>query len=167
MAENDRPFAPQISLRIFHCLANTSVSLIGSISKFLDITKPEIITPISRYFGVRTSVLRETMRVLTLVRNSCAHHEPIWDATFQRMPFPDVYLGLAGLKKNRPPTNIYEICALIHVYLGCISEKTTWHKRLMMLFIEYDPPLLEQMGFPEDWMGLRFWRTSDVRVLIS
>lgn len=142
----------------------------GPLTQIFNIMKPEIAKEISQGYDVTIRVLRSSFAVLSSIRNSCAHHEPIWFRSAPRFEIPEklhshiwpaIHAGPIAVSTTND-YRIYEICATIHYYLGRVSENTTWYKRLRGVIDRFDREAQNFMGFPPDWSGLQFWRSTAI-----
>lgn len=138
----------------------------GPLTHIYAILKSEIAFPISGHFRLSRRVLNTTLFALKELRNSCAHHEPIWNWHLRRnravVPlFPKMFDAAAGVQ---PPGmrqgnyyRLYPYCALIHILLSYLSSRnSTWYSRLKNLVGRYDRRYSARMGFPRDWEEMPF-----------
>jgi abortive infection bacteriophage resistance protein len=138
----------------------------GPLTHIYSILRQEIAYPISSGFNLSRSVLTTTLFALKELRNSCAHHEPIWnwDARHRsvQLLFPKAYVAPAGIDSTNE-NGLYAYCALIHILLSYVSHgNSTWFRRLKKLVNEYNTMYSASMGFPEDWQAMPFWCVADV-----
>jgi abortive infection bacteriophage resistance protein len=143
----------------------------GPLANIFSILKPEIATNIARYFQLPRHVLASVLYALKNLRNSCAHHNPIWNWDARKRSaaflFPRAYEQPAQITTaNRD--RLYAYCAAIHILLSVLSQgNSSWYRRLKKLSNEYNTLYSGKMGFPSDWQTLPFWCVSDVQVLSS
>lgn len=138
----------------------------GPLAILYRIFKPEIAIPIAREFSLTAPILRKILDALRIVRNSCAHHEPVWFRQFQHIPLPnsisksvwppDAEEGSWAIESGG--ARVYEVCVILHYLMSQVSENTTWYKRLSNFIERFDTDAREFMGFPTDWNDLNFWR---------
>ena len=113
--------------------------------------------------GIPAGVIISLLPHLTHVRNLAAHHTRLWDRkltaysltkTFPRGP-TDL---LVALQATPPGREQYIYRTL--VVLGYLAKRMTpgcnWIQELCALIKRYRP-LLDRMGFPENWQELTFW----------
>jgi abortive infection bacteriophage resistance protein len=163
---------------------NLQSASFGPLTHIYAALKPDIANSISVRFNLSRAVFTTTLFALKELRNSCAHHEPIWnwDARRRSVPllFPKAFVAPAGIVANPPvgstqslatvrPTRepnehlLYPYCAMIHILLSYLSGgHSTWHRRLKKLVNEYNTMYGASMGFPEDWQAMPFWCVPDV-----
>ncbi len=126
---------------------------------------------LAKEYGVSIAVLRSSFGALRNVRNSCAHHEPIWFRSAPRFEIPErlhsqiwprdeASSNNRAWKLEQDQFGLYEVCAMLHYYLSHVSENTTWYKRLRPLIERFDSKAQTFMGFPDDWSDLPFWRSA-------
>lgn len=142
----------------------------GPLTQIFTILRPEIAKRIADFYSVTIRVLRSSFEALKGIRNSCAHHEPIWFRGISRYEIPERIKAeiwpsgenISGANTGKE-FHLYEICATIHFFLSHVSENTTWYKRLRPLIERFDQDAQRFMGFPDDWSDLRFWRSSSIK----
>ncbi len=138
----------------------------GPLTHIYSTLRDEIANVISEPFKLSRVVLTTTLFGLKELRNSCAHHEPIWnwDARHRsvQLLFPKAYVEAARVTKKNE-AKLYPYCALVHILLGYLSHGgSTWHRRLKKLVNEYNTMYSAGIGFPDDWQAMPFWCVSDV-----
>lgn len=139
----------------------------GPLVQIFSLLKPEIAFKISDRFGMSRKVLTPLLFGLKELRNSCAHHEPIWNWNAKmrsnRFRFPKAFAEAAHIDQTNEH-RLYAYCAVIHILLSFLSlGQSTWHRRLKKLVNEYATMYSPSMGFPEHWQTMPFWCVSDVR----
>ncbi|HJT42096.1 MAG TPA: Abi family protein [Rhizomicrobium sp.] len=143
----------------------------GPLANIFSILRPEIAVNIARYFGLPRHVLVGIFYALKNLRNSCAHHSPVWNWDARRRSstflFPRAYeqaAQITGGDDNRD--RLYACCAVIHLLLSPLSQgRSTWYRRLKKLINEFNTIYSGKMGFPAEWQTLPFWCVSDVAQL--
>lgn len=138
----------------------------GPLANIFSVLRREIATNIARHFQLPRVVLTTTFYALKELRNSCAHHEPIWnwDARYRSTAlfFPKAFLQSAQIGADNR-YRIYAYCAIIHILLSFLSHgHSTWFRRLKKLINEFNTTYGEAMGFPTDWQNLPFWCVARV-----
>jgi abortive infection bacteriophage resistance protein len=140
----------------------------GPLTHIYSILRQEIANPISQRFNLSRVVLTTTLFALKELRNSCAHHEPVWNWDARKrsvqLLFPKAFVDAAALKPaNENEYKLYPYCAIIHILLSFLSHgNSTWHRRLKKLVNEYNTMYSASMGFPDDWQSMPFWCVPDV-----
>ncbi len=164
-AQRDAEFARYY--RSLPCWSILETASFGPLVHIFATLRPEIAYKISEKFALPRVVLTTVFYSLKELRNSCAHHEPIWDWDAKTrsvlLSFPKAHASAAGIV----PANdhrLYAYCAIIHILLSYLSNgKSTWHRRLKKLVNEYNTLYSTRMGFPEDWQTMPFWCVSDIK----
>jgi len=138
----------------------------GPLTYIFATLKPEIAVAISEKFRLPRAVLNTTFFALKELRNSCAHHDPVWNWNARKravqLRFPKRYREPAGVDSENE-AKLYPYCALLHILLSFLSNgQSTWHRRLKKLVNEYSTMYATSMGFPEHWQNMPFWCVSDV-----
>lgn len=138
----------------------------GPLTHIYATLKPEIAIAVSNELRMPWKVLRTSLFALKELRNSCAHHEPIWNwnagERTVELSFPKRHRETAGVS-DKNERRLYPYCALIHILLSFLSNgQSTWHRRLKKLVNEFNTIYGASMGFPEDWQTMPFWCVSDV-----
>lgn len=100
-------------------------------------------------FPRNVSFLEAYLRVLTNVRNVCAHHDKLWN---------NPVVGASRIARDSRSTKqqtLYPFLFWSSVALRKISPSTTWPTRLATLCTtEFEDWQLKRvMGFPNDWNG--------------
>ncbi|MCI5139840.1 MAG: Abi family protein [Candidatus Electrothrix sp. AR1] len=109
---------------------------------------------ISRFFSFTTNDFGGWLHALTLIRNSCAHHNRFWNHSFPPKARNVAKYTHAGIPLNTPYANL----AMIHAFLCAFTNNATWSKRLYKLLETCPVDIHNHMNFPEDWHRIPFWR---------
>ena len=137
----------------------------GQLSKwFNSLNDRAIRQSIAQTYGMDESVLRPTLRHLAKIRNVCAHHEKLWDATVTtklRLPRSLNYSSKATVAFTRPDDGkVYNALVMVMYLLDVITPHGDWSARLVALK-ETEPyssiPDVD-MGFPQGWREHDFWQ---------
>ena len=136
----------------------------GSLSKwYSSVTARSIRQAIASSYGVDEVVFRSALRHLTSIRNTCAHHERMWNLTIE--PGLKLPRELAGSKEtalafNGSTGKVYNALVIVTHLMEVITPNGDWPQRLIV-FMEsdaYKSVPRRNMGFPEDWLDLPIWR---------
>ncbi len=143
----------------------------GPLANIFAVLRPEIGVKIARYFKLPRHVLQSVFYALKDLRNSCAHHNPIWNWNAQKRSrsflFPRHYKAAAQIDGPNAEL-IYAYCATIHILLSVLSQgHSTWYRRLKKLINEFNTIYSDKMGFPPDWQTLSFWCVANVEDVAS
>ena len=103
---------------------------------------------ISGFFSLHHNIFQSWIGTMSYLRNSCAHHERLWNKDFRIKP-----------KSKREYATFFEDDASISAqlmvvrhFMRLIAPNSDWHQRIKALIREPGHPLsLEPMGLPTDW----------------
>lgn len=109
---------------------------------------------IARAFKIGVNDFGGWLHALTLIRNSCAHHNRFWNN-----PLPPKAKNVQkythpGIVLNTPYTNL----AMIQAFLTRFLHSPTWSQRLFDLLSTCPLDIHEHIGVPADWNCIEFWR---------
>lgn len=139
----------------------------GKLSQLYQILRPDLAREIAQTFNMKTSILRSILKSLTKLRNRCAHHETVYAARLVAPKFPNnvrpcvMPADLSESQQNALLTKPYIACTCIHMFLGYISETTSWNTRLKPIIQRFPGDIRTDMGFPKDWEEYPFWNSPD------
>lgn len=110
-----------------------------------------------------TDSLRSWLRVLTFVRNACAHHSRLWNVNMVAQvaladPFPASLEHLAELDEKQH-ARVYQALALIAFLTEKINPNLRWKADLLSLLNDA-PSVVDfarHMGFPAGWGQTALW----------
>ncbi|AMR27491.1 hypothetical protein A0257_10550 [Hymenobacter psoromatis] len=114
-----------------------------------------------RFFGVDEIVLRSWMRMLSYVRNVCAHHSRLWNRTLTVRPTLPRRTVNQWLRANAPADDRVYIVLVIAAYLqSAMSEEAGRRfKESVKDLLKQNPTVPTQvMGFPVGWQQEAFWQ---------
>lgn len=118
-----------------------------------NIEKGKVRQKISKFFSFKSNDFAGWLHALTLIRNSCAHHNRFWNSTF-----PPKAKNIAGYTHTGIPLNTpYANLALIHAFLSTFTRQASWSTRLYSLLQECPLDFYCNMKFPADWDKIPFW----------
>jgi abortive infection bacteriophage resistance protein len=111
---------------------------------------------ISNVYGVAEGAFRTWLHTLSYTRNSCAHHNRLWNRKFAIKP---------ALPPGWPyliPTNdrLYAILVVMQYMLKTIAPRCRWKDRIMALILAHPEVNRYHMGFPANWLELEPWCSS-------
>lgn len=127
----------------------------GQVSTFFADLKRSNRQIVARAFGLHEKVLVNWFRALTTLRNKCAHHHRLWNATFNaNMPMAPRHLNYVLTRTNTFQAQAVVIFVLLQQIDRTIA--TDWRNKLSALLASYSNVVdLQSMGFtPND----PFWR---------
>lgn len=110
-----------------------------------------------------TDSLRSWLRVLTFVRNTCAHHSRLWNVNMVAQvaladPLPEDLEHLANLDAKQH-ARVYQALALLVFLTERINPGRGWKDEILSLLHDAPPVpnYLHRMGFPSDWERTDLW----------
>jgi len=112
--------------------------------------------------GIPAGAILDLLPHLNHVRNLAAHHMRLWDRKITAYTLARICKGPAELLKalQATPQGREQFLYRTLVVLGYLAERMTpgctWVQELCDLIARYRP-MLDRMGFPEDWRRLAFW----------
>jgi len=115
---------------------------------------------LSHRYNLFPMVLDSWLLTLSAIRNSCAHHNRMWNRPLPLVTrFPD--------RKNDPrwyvpdaiPDNrLYTALTFINHLLSFITPTGQWKQSITALLTAYPTIPLEPMGIPENWQDSPLWQ---------
>ena len=119
---------------------------------------------ISNNYGLDEATLRSVLRHLTSIRNTCAHHERIWNLTVK--PGLRIPRELGGSRETARSFNknalgkVYNALVMITYLMEVITPNGDWPERLLT-FREaeaYNSVPHSGMEFPTSWREFTIWQ---------
>ena len=136
----------------------TELISFGALSTMYSGLRRSLQRRIADEFGVPEGAFRTWLHTLNYVRNSCAHHNRLWNrklAIKPALPHKWPYLTPENDK-------LYTVLVVMLHMLGYIAPKCRWKDRTMHLLLEHPRVPLRLMGFPENWASLWPWSLSEI-----
>lgn len=134
--------------------ALTEVLSIGKLSFFYADLRINIRKIIAKDFGYSEGSLVSWFRCIADFRNRCAHHERIWNAV--------MLSNMPSFSKDLPELTsqdqFYARAVLIISLLRNIEPGDVWRDQLKSLILSSRFISPQEMGFPNNWQTLSFWR---------
>lgn len=134
-----------------------SMSLLSRIYSNLARSKEKV--AVAKEFGLPTIEIAENwFRVISNLRNACAHHSRIWNRRFivgvilPKNP-SNSFLENIKIRNNK----IYAYLAIIQYFLRIISPDSEFSVNLRELINTCPLGQIKEMGFPEDWIKEELW----------
>jgi abortive infection bacteriophage resistance protein len=117
-------------------------------------------------FGIpRPELLVSWVRAINSVRNACAHHSRLWNASVTDNPKPAkaFEVPLLGHVANdiNAHTRLYYVAAVLQYLMRTINPSSTWKVRLkqdLATLPDIHPITKTSMGFPADWDTQPLWQ---------
>ena len=137
----------------------------GSLSKwYSSLADPTIGQTVSGSYGVDEVTFRSTLKYLTAIRNTCAHHERIWNLAIR--PGLRIPRELSGSRESAKAFNknarekVYNGLVMVSHLMEVITPNGSWPERLLA-FREaetYNSVPYRSMGFPDGWREFAIWQ---------
>ena len=146
---NDPPYAPIWAI----CEAVT----FGALSHLYSGLNTANRKRVARPFGLGESVLVSWFRTLNDLRNICAHHNRLWNATLVANK-PMLGKVVRGELTEAAQEKFYGRVVIIIALLGRIDAEAGWKEKLKNLLAMNPAVPTREMGFPGDWSIRPFWQ---------
>lgn len=137
------------------------VASFGLTSKFLNnLRSSPASVAIGAFFGVDEIVLKSWTRMLSYVRNVCAHHARLWNRTLTvkpKLPRRTAHRWLAN--PRIADDRLYSVLAVAAYLLTAIEPASgqRFKRELQALLRTYGGVPVSVMGFPPNWEQDIFW----------
>jgi len=119
---------------------------------------------IAKKFVVNRTTLASWSRAAVTVRNSCAHHNRVWNKPLIDQPaIPKTWeaKNVQHLAEDRlQQTRVYSVFAVLAYSLQFLGGAETWKVRVRDLtdsFPHQTGRTMKDAGFPSDWKSLPLW----------
>lgn len=138
------------------------VASFGLTSKFLNnLRSSPASVAIGAYFGVDEIVLKSWTKMLSYVRNVCAHHSRLWNRTLTlkpKLPRRTAHRWLAN--PRIADDRLYSVLAVAAYLLTSIEPAAgrRFKNDLQTLLQTYPSVSVRVMGFPTGWEQDVFWK---------
>ena len=154
--------------RIFHSVSVWDVAptmSFGKLSKwYASLANRTIRQSISGNYGLDDATFQSVLRHLTSIRNTCAHHERIWNLTINTgLRIPRELSGskeMANAYNTDAKGKIYNALVMISTMWTIITPNGDWPERLLAL--KNANPYVSipetNMGFPTGWTEFPIWK---------
>ena len=136
----------------------------GSLSQwYAALKEPKIRQSIAAPFEIDETIFVTFLHQLAIVRNICAHHGRLWNRmldvafTLPRTNPADLVSAL----NRREPKRVYNTFAMLQFFLSRADPTNDWGQRLTTLMATLPTGRSVDMGFPQDWIGLKIWGGSN------
>jgi len=115
---------------------------------------------ISHRFKLFPQVLDSWLLTLNAVRNSCAHHNRLWNRPLPLVVrFPDQKYDPRWYVPQRMPDNrLYTALTMINYLLAYIAPFDHWKQSVIDLLVSYPSVSISAMGMPENWQESSLWK---------
>ncbi|MCB1158528.1 MAG: Abi family protein [Leptospiraceae bacterium] len=124
--------------------------------------KKVTVKTIAKKYKLSEKVLVSWLGSLNTVRNICAHHSRFWNRELGYKPMipnkDQTWKRPVVIKTNR----IFVILCIIRYMLNFIAPQSNWQDRLLDLLDRYPEIPKNEMGFPDNWRSIAFWKNQDI-----
>ena len=138
------------------------VASLGLTSKlFNNLRSSNATKGMGRFFGVDEIVLRSWMRMLSYVRNVCAHHSRLWNRTLTVKPTLPRRPANQWLATNNVADDRLYMVLVVAAYLqsAMSEERGRKFKEAVKELLRQNPTVSAHvMGFPVGWEQEAFWQ---------
>lgn len=138
----------------FWCIAEAST--FGMVSTtFADLTLSNR-KQIASFYGLDEKILVSWFRSINTLRNTCAHHGRLWNAT---TPVNAPFVARAYSNELQNNRTLYAKAAVLRIILNTIDKNYSddWANRLKTHITANNQYPLASMGFPVDWLIRPIW----------
>ncbi len=155
-------FKEKYSNRFPPCWMTLEATSMGTLSMIYDALRPGAFKrKLAAYYGVPDLVFSSWLHHLVYIRNSCAHHSRLWNKTLSiRAMVPHNTEYYFPEQKADAGEHIYLTFCIIKYLIDIIKPKNTFSGRLSTLINNYPIIDVREMGFPDRWQGLKFWKEN-------
>jgi abortive infection bacteriophage resistance protein len=110
---------------------------------------------VARSFGYDEKVLVSWFRTLTVLRNTCAHHNRLWNFRFMAYQ-PRVAKNLSGVFSVQD--TFHARAVVLVALLSALGHANDWKARFVS-HVNANPAKIQPaaMGFPSNWQTNQFW----------
>ena len=110
-------------------------------------------------FGLTDSVFASWLHSLVSIRNTCAHHERLWNRKLRILPlFPKKTQHTWIMDKTVCNNRLYYALSMIIYLLNTVKPKHRFKQKLNDLFEKYPNVDKRAMGFPAGWQSEPLWQ---------
>lgn len=114
---------------------------------------------IAHKYELSEPVLTSWMGSLNTIRNICAHHSRLWNRELGYKPMlPNRnkdWIFPVQISSNK----VFVILCMIKYLLNFIAPNSSWKKRFEDLLFRYPDIPIREMGIPENWKEIPFWKS--------
>lgn len=135
----------------------------GMLSVFLSGMKYRDKRDVASRYNIKPEIFPSWVRTLADVRNICAHHGRLWNRTLVSQPKTSgiEINDLQHLNEGFAREKIYSAVAIARHLQRILNPSSTWVDSIISLNESFPtaPGIsFKQMGYPENWLELDFWK---------
>jgi len=110
-------------------------------------------------FGLTDSVFASWLHSIVSIRNTCAHHERLWNRKLRILPlFPKKTQNTWVMDKTVCNNRLYYAFSMIIYFLNTVNPQHRFKQKLNDLFEKYPNVDKRAMGFPAGWQSEPLWQ---------
>lgn len=114
---------------------------------------------IAKEIGVPVKVFESWLLMLNTVRNSCAHHDRLWNKRLNNKT--KIPRGSKYLEWHKPyevdNSSTFTLLTILSYLLERIAPDTSWHDKIVRLIATQSEEDLYRMGFKDGWKSCPIW----------
>ncbi|WP_084330691.1 Abi family protein [Castellaniella defragrans] len=110
---------------------------------------------VARTFGLSVPLVGSWLHVLSILRNTCAHHGRIWNRRF--VLTPETYQQAQSHFAD--PRSYYCLAVVMRLFTKPVDMNDEWPIRLSDLLKAYPDIPPQEMGFPNNWDADDLWNS--------
>lgn len=128
----------------------------GQLSKWYNsISIRSIRNAISGHYAVNHKIFSSLLYNMTHLRNTCAHHNLLWNRSFNAgLKIPK---SLIKYCNDDAKDRLYNRLVIIAYLMDFIEPSARWKAELASLFEAHPTVSIDRMGFPDNWRAMQFW----------
>ncbi len=146
-----------------------AVMSFGELFRWIKNTKnPKVKNNLAKFLGMpNTKTFEGVSRVLTTVRNICAHQGRLWDRRLNtRLPYikRNLKVPMGFVKStsgNVSDCRMFNVVVIMAHIMVAINADTSWPNKVATLVSKLSKREQEIMGFPDNWEENEFWRLTN------
>ncbi len=114
---------------------------------------------IAKTYDLNSQVLGSLIKHASYLRNLCAHHSRLWNRSFSmKLSLPQRNPRRIVSALSSGDRMIYNSLVLLTHISTIIHQNEDWKQRLIQHLDTLNRPDHSEMGFPNDWKQLHFWK---------
>lgn len=136
----------------------------GTVSRLYSLMHRNDRASIAKKFATNPETFASWMRACATARNSCAHHNRVWNKPLIDQPAIPKTLEAKPVQhisvSRHSQTRIYSLVAIAAYLQGVMGHGAVWKKSMKTLVRDFPAPCglsVEDAGFPADWAEQPLW----------
>ena len=140
----------------------SEVMSLGQLSRWYSSTILQVRKLVAAHYQLHHNQLGSLLRHLVTIRNSCAHHELLWDRAFiTKFSIPKqmgAFTSPRAFFNQTEDGKLYNTLVMVSYLTTVITHNKAWTRDLVALMNRYPNIPQERMGFVADWQELDIWQ---------